>query len=192
MPARKPLSLSQRHDPPADKAARAAAEATMTPRTALTARPPADLKGHPHATAVWKRTLTLYGETEAKIVTGFDQGILVDYCLLVEQLIELDNLRAQSLDSHKIMLKSLKTLTAKLKRKDAKTALAEQMAITEKLEMVMGQVIKLDGRIDRKRALIHTLRQSLYLTPRSRAGVAPAEREEEIKDEMSKLLEEIA
>lgn len=164
----------------------------MTPRTALTARPPADLKGHPRATAVWKRTLTLYGETEAKIVTGFDQGILVDYCLLVEQLIELDELRRQSLDSHGIMLKSLKTLIAKLKRSDPKTALAEQMAIAEKLDMVLGQIIKIDGRTERKRVVIHTLRQSLYLTPRSRAGVAPAEREEEIKDEMSKLLDEIA
>lgn len=191
MPARKPTSLNVRHDPPADRAARADAEAAMTPRTALTSSPPAELKGHPRAAAVWKYTLGLYGETEARIVSAFDQGILVDYCLLVEQLVELDELRAQALESHAAMLKSLKTLTAKLKKKDAKTILAEQMAITEKLKMVMEQIVKLDGRIDRKRALIHTLRQSLYLTPRSRAGVTPAEREEEIKTEMDKLLEEI-
>ena len=95
MPARKPTSLSQRHDLPADKAARAAAESAMTPRTALTARPPADLKGHPRATAVWKRTLTLYGETEAKIVTGFDSDLIVKYCLLEEECVELAALRKE-------------------------------------------------------------------------------------------------
>lgn len=191
MPARKPSSLNTRHDPPADRAARADAEAAMTPRTAIGTKPPAELTGHKRAISVWKHTLGLYGETEAKIICAFDQGILVDYCLLVEQLVELDELRAQTLATHAAMLKSLKELTAKMKKKDAKTVLAEQMAITEKLEMIMGQIIKLDGRIDRKRALIHTLRQSLYLTPRSRAGVTPAEREEEIKTEMDKLLEEV-
>lgn len=177
---------------PADRAARERAESAVTPKTALTATPPAELTGHPRAIAVWRHTLKLYGETEARIVTAFDQGILIDYCKAVEELVELDELRAGSLESHTLMVKSLKALTAKLKKKDAKTVLAEQMAITEKLEMIMAQIIKLDGRIDRKRALIHTLRQSLYLTPRSRAGVAPAEREEEIRDEMSKLLDEIS
>lgn len=192
MPARKPNGLNTRHDLPADRAARERAESAVTPKTALTATPPAELTGHPRAIAVWRHTLKLYGETEARIVTAFDQGILIDYCKAVEELVELDELRAGSLESHTLMVKSLKALTAKLKKKDAKTVLAEQMAITEKLEMIMAQIIKLDGRIDRKRALIHTLRQSLYLTPRSRAGVAPAEREEEIRDEMSKLLDEIS
>ncbi len=163
----------------------------MAPRTALTVTPPAELKGHARATAVWRHTMRLYSQTQARIVTGFDQGILVDYCLLVEQLVELDELRRQSLETHAVMLKSLRALTAKLKQKDAKTILAEQLAITEKLEMIMAQIIKLDGRIDRKRSLIHTLRQSLYLTPRSRAGVAPAEREQETLDEMAQLLNEI-
>jgi hypothetical protein len=44
-------------------------------------------------------------------------------------------------------------------------------------------VVKVDGRVDRKRALLLQLRQSLYLTPRSRAGVMPKSKSEEKADE---------
>jgi phage terminase small subunit len=43
-------------------------------------------------------------------------------------------------------------------------------------------VISIDTRIDRKGARLDTLRQQLYLTPRSRAGVAPAEKPPEEPD----------
>lgn len=191
MPARKPATLINSADTKANKAARASAEAALTPRTALSIKPPASLNGHKEAVAVWKYTLKLYGETQGTIVTGFDLGIMTDYCLMVEQLVELETLRRQSFDSCALVRKSLNAITAKIKAKDAKQILAEQLAVNEKLESILDLIIKLDARIDRKRSLIHTLRQSLYLTPRSRAGVAPTEREEEEKDEMTKLLEEV-
>jgi phage terminase small subunit len=49
----------------------------------------------------------------------------------------------------------------------------------------------MDARLDGKRKLLHTLSQSLYLTPRSRAGVAPEQKEPEHDDDpMDKLLNE--
>jgi phage terminase small subunit len=56
----------------------------------------------------------------------------------------------------------------------------------------MDALIKLDARVDRKRAHLHKLRESLYLTPRARAGVAPAAAQaEETPDEMEQLLGEV-
>lgn len=193
MPARKPTSLvdRDRHQAAADREARASAESALTPKTALTDKPPAALTGRKVALATWARTVKLYGEIDGTIVTAFDEGILTDYCLLVEQLTELDVLRSDSLKSAEMIRRSLVTLTSKSKKKDAKTLLAEQLAIGEKLEAILDMIVKLDARIDRKRSLIHTVRQSLYLTPRSRAGVSPAERKEEIKSEMDKLLDEV-
>jgi phage terminase small subunit len=51
--------------------------------------------------------------------------------------------------------------------------------------------VSLDQRVDRKGARLDTLRQQLYLTPRSRAGVAPIEKEKEEEDGMDRLLKEI-
>ena len=49
----------------------------------------------------------------------------------------------------------------------------------------------MDARLDGKRKLIFSLAQSLYLTPRSRAGVAPEEKDgEEPQSDMDKLLDE--
>lgn len=50
-------------------------------------------------------------------------------------------------------------------------------------------IVKLDARVDQKRKLLFSLRQSLYLTPRSRAGAVntPAE-EPEKEDSLDGLL----
>lgn len=184
MPARKPSSLSQRHDLPVDKAARAAAEAAMTPRTALTARAPDELKGHPRAAAVWKRTLTLYGETEAKIVTGFDQDLIVKYCLLEEECIELAALRKEIKKDYDDQRKEAKKFKPKADQiKDYVNMWAVVNALFQRFQ-------GMDARLDGKRKLLHTMAQSLYLTPRARAGVAPTEKEpEQPKSEMEEILD---
>jgi phage terminase small subunit len=51
-------------------------------------------------------------------------------------------------------------------------------------------VIKIDARSERKRAHMQKLRESLYLTPRSRAGVAPEKKVEEPEDALDELLNE--
>jgi len=54
-------------------------------------------------------------------------------------------------------------------------------------------VVKLDGRVDRKRSLLLQWRQSLYLTPRARAGAAPAKKEkEEAPDPLEMLLNDVS
>jgi hypothetical protein len=52
--------------------------------------------------------------------------------------------------------------------------------------------VSIDQRMDRKGSRLDTLRQQLYLTPRSRAGVTPTEKDMELEnDPMEKLLNEM-
>jgi hypothetical protein len=125
--------------------------------------------------------MRVYGELEAQIVNRLDLDLLVDYCLLVEQVDELDAMRKAAYEAW---------------RRLCEQAQAEEGAGTEEilqgqaaLIVMQAEVVKLDGRADRKRALLHQMRQSLYLTPRSRAGAAPARREAEPEaDPMEQLL----
>ena len=48
-------------------------------------------------------------------------------------------------------------------------------------------IIVLDARLDGKGKYLHSLEQSLYLTPRSRAGVAPVQKEKEKEDDLKKF-----
>lgn len=51
---------------------------------------------------------------------------------------------------------------------------------------------RLDARADRKRALLLQWRQSLYLTPRARAGAVAARKQpEQPVDELERLLNEV-
>jgi hypothetical protein len=53
-------------------------------------------------------------------------------------------------------------------------------------------VVKIDSRVDRKRALLLQQRQALYLTPRARAGAIPVQKQaEEPADDMDQLLSEV-
>jgi hypothetical protein len=68
-------------------------------------------------------------------------------------------------------LKILNTINPKADQlKDYFNALAQANALLQRFQ-------GMDARLDGKRKLIYALAQSLYLTPRSRAGVAPTEKE---------------
>lgn len=155
----------------------------MTPKTALKIKPPAELKGHASAAAIWRRLVGLYVETEGTIVTAFDADILVKYCLAEEELIELFLLRASI---KKLWLQHLKMLNAMKPKADQLKhyfdALAQANALLQRFQ-------GMDARMDGKRKMIFALAQSLYLTPRSRAGVVPQEKEpDEPKSEMEEML----
>lgn len=157
----------------------------MAPKTVLTTKPPAALKGHKQASDVWKRLVGLYDETEGTIITAFDQDQLVKYCLAEEELDELFILRASI---KKLWLAHLRILTVMKPKadqlKDYFNALAQANALLQRFQ-------GMDARMDGKRKLVFSLAQSLYLTPRSRAGVAPAEKEPpEPDDPMGELLDE--
>lgn len=189
MPAKKPAGLNVRHDALADAKARVDAESALVPRRKLPMSEPVALKGHPVAAREWRRLIALYNGIEAEIVSRLDIGMLLDYCMLIEQMDEMDALRAASVKGWRTAQEILDALSPDAGgggEIDIKAWAKAQEAVN----WAYDKIIKIDGRVDRKRALLLQLRQSLYLTPRSRAGVAPAEKpKEEPKDEMEALLE---
>jgi phage terminase small subunit len=220
MPARKPFSLHNRHISKADQAAKIAAEDALKPDHGLPRTPPAALRKHKTACEAWRRLIRMYQEIEGEIVTRLDIDILVNYCMLWEQVFELDLMRSttyrQWLElgaAHDTAIaETLKAKrSAKEAAKNAKEAggdlpergpgsLAEVEKWEEKAIELAGQclnafeaVIKLDSRVDRKRDLITKIGQSLYLNPRSRAGAAPNRKEEpEPIDPMAALLDDVS
>jgi hypothetical protein len=66
----------------------------------------------------------------------------------------------------------------------------DQLRSTAYKEKDIDVIVKLDARSERKRAHMQRLRESLYLTPRSRAGVAPEKKVEEPEDALDDLLNE--
>jgi phage terminase small subunit len=182
MPARKPAGLINRAETKAKRAARVDGEQSLTPEKSLPMRPPARLLGHETAVATWRRTLRTYGEIEAQVVTRLDSDLLVDYCILMEQVHELDEIRQTA---YKVW-KTIKASWARI----ATTGDADEIGKkAQELAAALSEIVKLDGRGDRKRALLLQLRQSLYLTPRARAGAAPKKKEEEQPlDDMDMLL----
>jgi len=182
MPARKPQSLNRRHDTHAEQETRASAEAALRPASGLPQSPPARLDGHAVARAAWRRLMRVYGDLEAVLVTRLDLDLLADYCLMLEQAGELDTMR-----------RTAYALWLELAGKHDELAKAgardEAVSLAVSVVGAFDAVVKLDGRVDRKRALLHQYRQSLYLTPRTRAGVAPAgKKEPEPMDEMERML----
>jgi phage terminase small subunit len=184
MPASKPASLVIRNDLKADREQRAASESAMTPRTQLKLAAPTRLKGHAQATATWKRIVGLYSEIDGVIATSFDEDLLIKYCLLEEEVLELAKMRKTMRDDWESNQKTAK----KIKPNSETLKIWVQM-----WDVVNGMYQRfqgMDARLDGKRKLLHTLSQSLYLTPRSRAGVAPPEKEpEKPKSKMDELLE---
>jgi phage terminase small subunit len=185
MPAKKPTDLINRHETAEETAQRAQRDASMRPKGALPTAAPAALKAHAAAQAIWRRMMRVYGELDAEIVTRMDQDLLVDYCILGEQVMELDQMRQAAYNTWKTM-------------NDALDDLPEEMAAEERIERMakvnsaMNDCVKLDGRVDRKRTLLLQWRQSLYMTPRARAGTAPKTREpEEPKDALETLLDDV-
>jgi phage terminase small subunit len=184
MPARKPAGLRNRAETKADKAARIANEAALEPERGLSTQAPARLKDHPVAQAAWRRLMRMYGELQATVVTRMDQDLLVDYCMLLEQLQEMDDLRKSSVDVWNMLDQQRKVLMES-------GQVAEAILMAAKEADTFEMIVKLDSRADRKRSLLLQLRQSLYLTPRARAAAVPAKKEKpEEPDELEKLLDD--
>jgi phage terminase small subunit len=82
--------------------------------------------------------------------------------------------------------------------RDALLEYCRGWADLEELRELRGQAggdvelfLRIDARLDRKATRLDTLRQQLYLTPRSRAGVAPVEKQPDQVDELDTLLDEV-
>lgn len=172
MPASKPSSLNVRHDTKAGRDERTAAESAMTPKTIIkSSAVPARLKGRSTASATWKRLIKLYEEIDGTIVTSFDEDVLVKYCLLEEELIELEKMRKTMLEDWESNNKTAKKI------KPTPDTLKTWVQMWDVVNAMYQRFQGMDARLDGKRKLLYTLSQSLYLTPRSRAGVSPKEKE---------------
>jgi hypothetical protein len=183
MPARKPSALITRNDTKGEREIRMKGESAMSPKTKLTTKPPARLKGHKIASELWKRLLSLYAVVDGEIVNAFDEDILVSYCLLIEEEKEFDGIfirvtkHIDFLQRMMVRLKKNRSLSAKDIKKFQRL-----------IDRARDSLIQLDARRDSKRKLSILLAQALYLTPRSRWGVAPPEKVNEPETEMDKLL----
>lgn len=181
MPARKPSTLTDRHDTKADRAQRTASESAMTPRTELTRKPPASLTGHKIAIATWKRVVGLYAELEGKIATSFDEDLIVKYCLVEDECDWLSRIRSK-------IEKRYVSADTKLAKKKPDDLEAYYKALGQ-VNALLARLQGFDARLDGKRKLGLAYSQSLYLTPRSRAGVEPPMKEPEApQSEMEKVL----
>lgn len=171
MPKAKPQALHTRHAAKAEQAERHAAELSFQPITELPEKPAALAKGHAGALAAYRRLMALYSETIAEMVTAFDLDVLVDYCLILEQIAEMDIMRADA----------VKAIAAAKKAKKG-----------DALGIWMDRLLAIDQRVERKRGMAHRLRESLYLTPRARAGATPPTKPAEPElDPMEALLAEV-
>ena len=174
MPAKKNSALVKRHETKEEKEARVSGEEGMTPKTELTAKPPEVLKGHALAAKRWKRMIDLYNEVEGKLVTSFDEDLLANYCLIYEELHgDLPKLLA-------VMIKTYERLEKRSQRIEDENLAIE---LAKQLTQMMKEIKALDARKDAKRALALKIAQSSYLTPRSRLGVNPAEKQKDDDDD---------
>jgi hypothetical protein len=160
-----------------------------------------------------------YSSMDAAIVSGLDLDLLVDYCLLMEQVGEIDLMRQttyrmwleigaahdqairkakEAADAAKAAIKTARETGEEPPERGlgslAEVTLWEERAVNLALKAVdaFDAVVKLDARTDAKRKTLLAWRQSLYLTPRARAGVAPSEKpKEEPLDPMEQLLGDV-
>jgi len=180
-PARKPAGLIERHETAAETAQRARREDALRPQRALSSEPPARLARRKVAAAVWRRVMREYRGIEAEIVTRLDMDHLVDYCILVEECAQLDEMRTSAREL-------AEALASKYQALMEAGELEEALALTNKVLSAQEAVTKIDARKDRKLDLIKRWRESLYITPRARAGTAPVQKEKEEQDELEQLV----
>jgi hypothetical protein len=184
MPARKPSVLITRNDTKDEREIRMKGESAMSPKTKLSIKPPASLKGHKIASEAWERLLSLYAVVDGEIVNAFDENILISYCLLIEEEKEFDGIFIR-VKKHIDFLQRMM-----LKLKTNRSLSAKDIAkFHDLIEGASDSLIQIDARRDAKRKLSNLLAQALYLTPRSRWGVAPPEKVNEPKTEMDKLID---
>ena len=178
----KPITLNPAPRRKADIERRIDAERSLTPIQDLPEMP-ALLKNHKAAAAEWRHLMQLYSELSAEVVSSLDLRLLVDYCLLTEQIEELDSVRAAAYALYTDLEKQQAVMARKKKKMDADK-------LAGSIGYIIDAVMKADARCDRKRDLLLKLSQSLYLTPRARAGYIPNKKPAPVsKDEMDEILD---
>jgi phage terminase small subunit len=183
MPAKKLSALTNRHETKEEKSLREEGEKAKTPKTLLSSNPPKMISSNKTAAATWARLIGLYSEVEGTITTAFDQDLLIKYCLLEDECIKMAGLRDAILKDYNTVANQM----SKLKPKGEE--IKQYFKCLEQVNALLARYQGMDARLDGKRKLLHSLAQSLYLTPRSRAGVSPTNKKpEEPVDPIEELL----
>jgi hypothetical protein len=192
MPARKPAALQKGHDTNAEKNLRLGSEAKA--RTSPVSRTaPRELNGLEIARKTWRGLVSDFQRAEGMELDKLDRHVLIDLCLAEEELSDLMKMRmvafAQWEANTDDITSSRATVNALVKRK------AEDVELTDARRVALGYlkknqelyktILSLDARIDAKKKLKFIFYQSMYLTPRSRAGANPEVKEDESKKPVS-------
>jgi len=168
------------NDTLSEKEERAENEAAMRSENELTMRIPAQQNGLKVAQDAWRKLISEFNAIEGKWVSKLDQSLVVNYCILVEQISELDQMRSaayrQWLNQAQIVeqVQSDAAVAMRYSGSDVKGELVDKaIDLVRQVESLQNQVLKFDARVDRKRALAMQYMQNLYMTPRARAAVVP-------------------
>ncbi len=173
MPTKKPVALLNNHDTLENREKRNVAEDSITPTTPLPHDPPQKLKGHKTASVLWRKIVGLYDSIDGKIATAFDEETLINFVLLWEECDWLISIRSK-VDKERVSVEKMMARKPEIKD-DAK--LKNYLNLLTQYSALLARLQGLDARLDGKRKLMHALAQSLYLTPRARAGVVPPQKE---------------
>ena len=187
MSARKSFLLSKKNLTKEERAAKIALDASLSPLEKLSMTPPAILKKHPLASAMWKKIMKRYASTAGDLVTSFDENILIRYVLTLEEVEWLKGIRS----SVETEFRSIeKTISKNRNAKLTDEAYKVYVKTLESYNAILARLVSIDARVDSKNKFVQTMEISLYLNPRSRAGVAPeaATPDEPSEDPMEKLL----
>lgn len=184
MPAKKHSSLIVRHSTKDEKKDRLSQESAMTPIEMLSLEVPPALQGerYRYAAGVWIRCIGLYLELQTMLATPLDENLLIKYCKAEQQFVEIEQFRNEKIEE----LISTREKARKIKLTGNVKQLKEWRQIQTTINEMEKNIASLDARLDAKGKYIHSMQQSLYLTPRSRAGVSPQKKREEVIDLFSK------
>jgi hypothetical protein len=185
MPAKKPLALIVRHDTKKEIRERSERESAMVPTELLSVDVPHALEGerYKYAAKAWKRCVSLYLDLQSAIATPLDENLLVKYCKAEQQFIEMEKLRDEKINEWEVA----RGKANKIKLTGDAKQLKEWRQMWELINDMERVITVLDARLDAKGKYIHSMQQSLYLTPRSRAGVTPSKRKAEVIDVFEKF-----
>lgn len=184
MPAKKPLSLLESHLTKAERQERIGRESALTPSELLSGDIPPGLTGkrYEYAAKVWRRCVSLYKELSSTIATPLDENLLEKYCKAEQQFVEMEKMRAEKIAD----CESAKEKAKKIKLGSDEKHIKEWRKMWEIVNGMEKTVTVLDARLDAKGKYIHSMQQSLYLTPRSRAGVTPKKKDAQVIDSFGK------
>ncbi len=199
MPAKKPLELQVGHDTEDEKNQRFSEENRMKSERNLPASAPQELKKHPEAKAAWKRLMREFNAIDGRIVTAQDRDLLLGLCMSIQEESELVEMRVTALKLWRdlqVTAQGFEELVERLSdeedlsKGDERELYKDALDWVNRVQAAYKTVLDLDSRLDRKRAMIRDYLEKLYLTPRSRAGVAAPVKEtpEKNVDPMEALL----